>query len=130
MLRLLLMHHTQTLAPASEDQSDMTLTEVPRLARRLPPEVQGDILHMSVKDPFVEVNTNNGSASIRMRFRDALDELDGVHGYRVHRSHWVAHRAVQGIEKDQARVFLRLPEGKRVPVSRNYHTTLEEAGWL
>ncbi|WP_073251471.1 LytTR family DNA-binding domain-containing protein [Shimia gijangensis] len=66
----------------------------PRLMRRIPDAADKFVLHLSVQDHLVEVTTQEETHLIRMRFRDALDELDGVEGYRVHRSHWVASSAV------------------------------------
>ncbi len=129
VLRLFFKQIMQSYQQGAQD-SEPSPQPAPRIARRLPDDMQGDILHLSVRDHFVEIFTDVGSVSVRMRFRDALDELDGINGYRVHRSHWVSHAAVQGIEKDQARVYVCLPEGRRVPVSRNYHAALEDAGWL
>ena len=130
-LRYLLISflENETAMPEEYD-SPLVMREQPRLARRLPDEMGEDILYLSVRDHMVDVFTEAGQTSLRMRFRDALDEMDGVPGYRVHRSHWVAHHAVQGVERDQARVYLRLPDGRKVPVSRNYRPELEDAGLL
>lgn len=127
---LLLTFLARETSIAEERDEALTLREQPRLARRLPDEMGEDILYLSVRDHMVDVFTEAGQTSLRMRFRDALDEMDGVPGYRVHRSHWVAHHAVQGVERDQARVYLRLPDGRKVPVSRNYRPELEDAGLL
>lgn len=111
-------------------QPELPKEVTPRLVRRLPETQGGDVLHLSVRDHFIEVTTVGGTSSIRMRFRDALDELDGVLGLRVHRSHWVATAAIQEVERDQARLFIKLVNGTRVPVSRNYRPVLEDAGLL
>lgn len=92
----------------------------PRLLCRLPDEVAGDILHLSVRNHHVEVSTEAGAARLFMRFADALNELEGTDGFRVHRSHWVARKAVTGMERTKGRTFLRLITGARVPVSRAY----------
>ena len=116
--------------PESPEDAAVQEPDPPRLMNRLP-EVEGaSVLHLSVQDHFVEINTCKGSHSLRMRFRDALNELDGVNGYRVHRSHWVAHEAITGVEREKTRVFLQLSNGSRIPVSRNYRSALEEAGVL
>jgi hypothetical protein len=92
----------------------------PRLLGRLPDEVAGDILHLSVRNHHVEVATVAGTTRLFMRFADALNELEGAEGFRVHRSHWVARKAVIGTERAKGRSFLRLTTGARVPVSRAY----------
>lgn len=100
-------------------------TQQPRLAKRLPEGARGDILRVSVQDHFVDVLTDQGTTSIRMRFRDALDEIDCVEGWRVHRSHWVARAAVIEVRKEKGRMFVCLRDGSEVPVSRNYREQLE-----
>ncbi|WP_299351706.1 LytTR family DNA-binding domain-containing protein [uncultured Shimia sp.] len=115
---------------ASTPPQTADLGSKPRLLRRVP-EAQDDvILHLSVQDHFVEITTSSGTHSLRMRFKEALEELDNVAGFRVHRSHWVAKESIAGIERDQSRHFLLLRNGMRIPVSRNYKPALEQAGIL
>lgn len=102
----------------------------PRLLERLPPELRGQVLRVSGRDHYVDVVTEAGVGSILMRFSDALAELDGAEGLRVHRSHWVAEAAVRGAERDGARAYLRLVRGDPVPVSRTYLADVEGRGWL
>jgi hypothetical protein len=101
----------------------------PRLLRRLSDETVGDVLRLSASDHYVEVVTTEGSEVLRLRFADAINEMEPVEGYCVHRSHWVARSAIMGVERESAhKLFLRLSNGDRVPVSRKYRTALEEAG--
>ena len=72
----------------------------------------------------------SGRAELLLRFSDALTEVDGLEGAQVHRSHWVAWEAVIGSERDGARLFLRLADGDRVPVSRRFHDTVANQGLL
>ena len=102
--------------------------EPPRLMRRLPEGAQGPVLHLSARDHFVDVELPHETHSVRMRFVDAIAELDGVEGYCTHRSHWVTSSAVTGAERDNGRLFLRLTSGTLVPVSRTYRPQLEQAG--
>ena len=69
-------------------------------------------------------------SAIRLRFGDAIEEMDPVDGFCTHRSHWVARQAVSGAERERGKIFLRLENGDRVPVSRTYMPDLEEAGLL
>lgn len=94
--------------------------EPPRLVQRLDPGLRGRLVALSVRDHYVEVTTDRGEASLLMRFADALDELGATEGMRVHRSHWVARSAMAGLERQAARLFLRLKNGRLVPVSRSY----------
>ncbi|MEM6825160.1 MAG: LytTR family transcriptional regulator DNA-binding domain-containing protein [Pseudomonadota bacterium] len=99
----------------------------PRLRRRLG-EDAGEILHVTVRDHYVDVLTDTGRSTLLMRFSDALAELEGVAGFRVHRSHWVASEAIRRLEDEGGRLFVRLRCGDRVPVSRGYRDALEDAG--
>ncbi len=101
----------------------------PRLLRRLPVDQRGQVLRLTAKDHYVEIVTVKGTATIRMRLVDAIDEMQPVEGYCVHRSHWVARSGI--IEVDQAapqKPFVVMSNGDRVPVSRKYRSNLENAG--
>ena len=65
-----------------------------------------------------------------MRFADAVAELDGVGGLRVHRSYWVARRHVVCADRSHGRTTLRLTGGHEVPVSRTYMAAVRGAGLL
>lgn len=104
--------------------------DLPRLRRRLPSDFDGNIIRLNVKDHQVNVVTTEGDYALRLRFGDAVDEMDPVDGFCTHRSHWVARRAVSGAERERGKTFLRLVNGDRVPVSRTYMPELEEAGLL
>lgn len=105
-------------------------TEQPRLTRRLPDDFQGPIVRLTVRDHFVDVVTVAETHRIRLRFADAIDEMDTVVGYCTHRSHWVAAQAIIAVEREAGRIVLRLVNGDLVPVSRSYKAELEEAGVL
>lgn len=101
----------------------------PRLLRRLEPEVRGEVLRLSANDHVVDVVTALGQVTLRMRFLDAIAEMEPVHGYCVHRSHWVAHGAIEHVVREHSyKLFVVLGNGDRIPVSRKYRRNLEEAG--
>lgn len=102
----------------------------PRLYRRLPDDETGDILHMTANGHFVQVTTTDGRHSIRIRFADAIDEMDGVAGVCTHRSHWVVISAVTGNVRVGGKPVLTLSNGMQVPVSRTYQPDVEAAGLL
>lgn len=102
----------------------------PRLARRLPDDFAGEVLRITVRDHFVDVVTTAGTHSIRLRFADAVEETEPLEGFCTHRSHWVARRAVEGVEREDGRISLRLKNGDMVPVSRGFRPALEEAGLI
>ncbi len=113
------------VVPLSEKQS---VKISPRLERRLPDGFSGEVLRLTVEDHSVCVVTTEGSHVIRMRFSDAIDEMEPVPGYCTHRSHWVAEAAIESVERQSGRISLRLLNGDMVPVSRKYRPALEEAG--
>ena len=116
----------QTVSPRLAD----VIPNEPRLMARLGPEARGAILSLSVRDHYVEVWTERGMASLLMRFADAMAELDGIDGMQVHRSHWVAVAAIAGAERERGKTFLRLSDGRLVPVSRSYKDAVEARGLL
>ena len=97
---------------------------------RLPERLGGNLLHLRMQDHYVEAHTDAGSDLVLLRFRDALREVEGIDGAQVHRSHWVARGAVDGVERRNGRIALRLVNGTVVPVSRSFAPALRERGWL
>jgi len=88
---------------------------------------RGPLIRCSVSDHYVLVVTEAGEERLLMRFSDALSELDGVKGIRVHRSHWVALDAVTSHANENGRMFLMAKDGARIPVSRNYRDQVQTA---
>lgn len=125
------------LAPGFEkygyrlDGKTPALKEQPRLLKRLPTEVRGEVLRLSASGHFTEVVTTNGRHTLRLRMADAIEETDPIEGLSTHRSHWVARAAIQGVERENAhRIHLILTNDDRVPVSRSYRSELEAGGLL
>jgi hypothetical protein len=114
--------------PAIRQPSDSLAPGFPRLARRIPEDDPGPIRRIEAMDHFVTVVTEKDSYQLRLRFADAVDEMDGVPGLVTHRSHWVARQVVDDVERKNGRLFLRLSCGHRIPVSRKYRPALEDAG--
>lgn len=102
----------------------------PRLYRRIDAADPGPILRIEAMDHFVTVVTHQAEYQLRQRFCDAVEEMDGVAGLITHRSHWVARAAVDEVERENGRLFLRLSGGTRVPVSRKHRPVLEDAGLI
>ena len=100
------------------------------LVARLSERTRGKPLHLRMQDHYIEVHTSRGMEMVLLRFRDALREVEGVDGMQVHRSHWVARAAVDGVERRGGRVTLRLVNGTRVPVSRSFAPALRARGWI
>lgn len=101
----------------------------PRLIRRLPePMQQAEVLRLSGRDHTVEVVTHRGTATLRLRLSDAIEEMEPVAGLCTHRSHWVARDAIAGHVCEGGKLHLTLANGDRVPVSRKYRPRLEALG--
>ena len=120
------------LAPAAETPPPAApppAEDSPLLAA-LPRRLGREVIRLRMQDHYVEVHTPLGHELVLMRFRDALQEVAGMDGMQVHRSHWVARRAVATVRQHQGRTELRLRDGALVPVSRSFLPALRSAGWL
>ena len=98
--------------------------------RRIPARLGTELLYIKVEDHYLRVHTRLGSDLLLLRLSDAVAELDPEFGRQVHRSFWVARRAMAGVERDGHRARLVLTDGARIPVSRTYLPALRKAGWL
>lgn len=118
-------------ATSAEEGIDAQIPPEPRLADRLDREIQGTILRISAKDHHVEIATEKGTQTLRMRLMDAIGQMGPVEGYCTHRSHWVTREAIARVERESARrTWIYLINGDRVPVGRKYRPDLEAAGIL
>ncbi len=98
----------------------------PTFMRRLPAHLGKDILSLEAQDHYVNVTTNNGSALVLIRLADAIAELEGLEGLRIHRSHWVAITAISKTKRENGKLLVELTNGISLPVSRTYAKTLRE----
>ena len=119
-------------SPAQEDSGDLGTGAGPapgaRFLDRLPEKLGRDLVYLKTADHYVEAVTTAGSTLVLIRFVDAVAELDGAGGLRVHRSYWVASRHVTGAARREGRTTLRLTGGHEVPVSRTYMAAVRAAG--
>lgn len=88
------------------------------------------LIAVEAYDHYLRVHTDAGEDLVTARFADALGELAGAHGLRVHRSWWVAADAIEAVAWRRGAGEARLRGGLTAPVSRRYAPTLREAGWL
>ena len=116
--------------PAAAPDRPAADAGTPPLLDRLPAARQGRLLHLQMRDHYVEVHTDRGSDLVLMRFGDALKELGGTEGMQVHRSHWIARAALKKIVRRTGRTAAILDNGAEVPVSRRYARALREANWV
>jgi hypothetical protein len=104
--------------------------DVCRLALRLSPAVGRNILALQAEDHYVRVFGSEGSDLVLMRLSDAIDELDGKEGLRIHRSWWVARSAIKGMIGRGRQKLLRLSNGVDAPVARNLVHRVKEQRWI
>ena len=88
------------------------------------------LIAIEAHDHYLKVHTDAGEELITLRFADALEELSRAHGWRVHRSWWVAADAVEAVRWRRGAGEIRLTGGLTAPVSRTHGPVLKEAGWF
>lgn len=91
-----------------------------RLHARLPKELGDDIISLSMSDHYVEISTARGKHMELMRMADAIEELNGLDGLRIHRSHWVARKHIVGLEHKKSKLRVHLSDARKLPVSATY----------
>jgi LytTr DNA-binding domain len=95
---------------------------------KLKPEIGRRLLYISAQDHYLEVVTDAGRDLVLFRLSDAVAQLSGHDGAQIHRSHWVARRAVCGEERRAGKRLLVMPNGVRLPVSRTFAVNLKSWG--
>jgi hypothetical protein len=108
--------------------SSATVIKRPRILDRLPHGRRGELSHMTMQDHYVDIRTDRGGTLVLMRLADAIAETNGVDGLQIHRSHWVAKNAVQGAVRKEGRLFLKMRDGRLLPISRTYLLAVRKAG--
>jgi hypothetical protein len=87
------------------------------------------LIAIQAHDHYLRVHTDQGPELITLRFADALAELALAHGYKAHRSWWIAADAIETVTWRRGTGEARLTGGLTVPVSRGQAEVLKEAGW-
>ena len=106
-------------ATAPDDMRQRAVASESRFFDRLPDELGRDIIYLAAAAHYVDVVTAAGSASILLRFSDAVAELGDL-GMRVHRSYWAAYSHVKRAVRRDGRTLLLLTGDHEVRVGRNY----------
>lgn len=112
--------HTRTLTPAREGLVPVAT----------PAADPGAVLYLRMEDHYVRIRTEHGSRLEMGPLARVTSGLSGVEGLQVHRSWWVARRAITGVEKEGRNLRLKLVDGETAPVSRASVAKLRAAGWL
>ncbi|MEM1039096.1 MAG: LytTR family DNA-binding domain-containing protein [Pseudomonadota bacterium] len=93
---------------------------------RLPVQLGRDLISLQAQDHYIRVVTPRGSHMLLMRLEDACLELENVPGFRTHRSWWVAEPHVSNLQREGARLSVRLSDGQQVPVSRTHQKRIRQ----
>lgn len=96
----------------------------------LPDHLLDLTLCLQMEDHHVRVHMMGHSLLHLAPMREAVEALGEERGLQVHRSWWVAERAVAGWSEEGRSMVLVLINGLRVPVARNRVAHLRMRGWL
>jgi len=98
-------------------------------AKRLPVD-PSEILALHVEDHYLRIFTAEGSRLLYLTMSEALAELNGANGLQVHRSWWVAHRAVARIVRRGRTAQIQLNCGLVAPIARSRIGAVKAARWM
>jgi DNA-binding LytR/AlgR family response regulator len=108
-----------------------------REAGEAPPSREGllgaapsQVICLQMEDHYVRVHTAGGSRLVLSTLSQAMAALGASDGLQVHRSWWVARKAVVRAYRDGRRVRLDLINGVSAPVARSAVASVREAGWM
>lgn len=87
------------------------------------------LIAVEADDHYLRVHTDAGVEMITARMADAMAELAGAHGYRTHRSWWVAGDAIEAVAWRRGVGEATLAGGLTAPISRGQAAVLRDAGW-
>lgn len=106
-------------APEALPQAAVALPPVPdRIELRGEVFAPDDLLAVSSEEHYLRVVTRGRTRFLRGRMSDVEDALPARIGLRIHRSHWVAAQAVEGLKRRPAGWTVALTGGQEVPVAR------------
>lgn len=111
----------------TDEANDLVETKSIAFLRRLPAELGPDILCIEAQDHYVNVTTSRGSTLVLIRLSDAIAELKGIEGLRVHRSWWVAKGAIVKTTRQNGRLMVELNNNRTLPISRTYAENVKAA---
>jgi hypothetical protein len=89
-----------------------------------------EVLCLQMEDHYVRIHTRAGSRLVLATLAQAIEALGRAPGLQVHRSWWVAEKAVSGAEAEGRNLRLVLVNGLKAPVARSSVAAVRAAGWL
>jgi LytTr DNA-binding domain len=88
------------------------------------------VLCLQMEDHYVRVHTAGHSRLVLATLNQAMTALENTEGLQVHRSWWVARKAVARAATEGRNLRLQLVNGLTAPVARSAVAAVREAGWL
>lgn len=82
------------------------------------PVALSELIYLEAKAHHVCAQLSDRTLTLRARLSDVIAQTQDDDGLRTHRSWWVAHHAIQGLEREDGKPVLRLRSGAAVPVAR------------
>lgn len=114
-----------TAAEANKTESETAA--LPAFITRLPVRISvEEVLAIKAEQHYIRIMTPAREHMILYRFSDAISQLDAELGMQVHRSWWVAHAAIDGLQQSAKKLLIVLNSGREVPVSAPYQGMLKE----
>lgn len=93
---------------------------------QLPHHLGTKLISLHAQDHYVRAETELGGTMIRTTLHDAANDL-GDYGVRLHRSWWVARRAIKAYRYRNGAPVVVLQDGRELPVGRTYRRSVKEA---
>jgi LytTr DNA-binding domain len=115
------LHHRQQAREAGE---------APSTAFGLLGAPPSAVLCLQMEDHYVRVHTAGNSRLVLATLNQAMMALENTDGLQVHRSWWVARKAVVRAVAEGRNLRLQLVNGISAPVARSAVAMVREAGWL
>lgn len=122
--RLLLS--TKEVTNNEGEQKIPDIKGAPIFHEAITPPLNGLICRIEAQEHYIRIITTSESRMVLYRFSDAVREMPSSLGMQVHRSHWIAFSAIEGLMKDGQKLKLKLSNKEIVPVSRSFHPLVEE----
>ncbi|GAB5448099.1 LytTR family DNA-binding domain-containing protein [Gymnodinialimonas sp.] len=110
------------VAPVRDTQP----SPAPAWLDQLPGHLGRDLILLQAQDHYLQAETELGQTLIRTTLQEAADEL-GDYGLRLHRSWWVARRAIKAYRYRAGAPVIVLQDGRELPVGRTYRRSVRAA---
>ena len=122
--------HPSHAGPVTSPATGQEAGEAPPTAFGLLGAPPSAVLCLQMEDHYVRVHTAGNSRLVLATLNQAMMALENADGLQVHRSWWVARRAVVRAVTEGRNLRLQLVNGITAPVARSAVAIVREAGWL